>query len=192
MKNRKLHIPDSTMAEDDRIFSVIGYDRPRGTSYPAAWLAIRRRAGRDPAFARRVNAAIIKFVPKPRRKTGWDTSERSLKKITDDDLAVFKRQFGKKSEPNAPHGRRLYIREFAKPIEKFTLDDLRHLEKPNRHARNYLCALWHLLTKAEQRRVELMNPFALEATGGEVVDWDVYFASRLSRLLNRKIRPPKK
>ena len=192
MKIQQFQIPDSTMDEDDRIFSVIGYTRPRGTSYPVAWLAIRRRVGRDKAFARRVRTAIRKFVPKNRRKTnGWDSTERSLQKITDDDLAVFKRQFGKHCTPNARRSRKRYAKEFGKPIEKFTLDDLRHLAKANRHARNYLGALWHLLTKAEQRRVELMNPFALEATGGEVIDWDVYFASRLSKLLKRKIHPPK-
>ncbi len=52
------------MAEDDRIFPTIGYDRPRGTSYAAAWLKIRRRAGRDKAFARQVRAAIEKFIRK--------------------------------------------------------------------------------------------------------------------------------
>jgi len=192
MKNLKLKIPDSTMAEDDRIFPAIGYERPRGTSYAAAWRIIEKRAGTDTAFARRVRAAIRKFVPKNRRKTGWDSTERSLNKITSEDLAVFKRQFGKHCTPTARRSRRRYAQEFANPIEEFTLNDLRHLAKPNRHARNYLGKVWHLLTKAEQRRVELMNPFALEATGGEVIDWDVYFASRLSRLLKRKIHPPKK
>jgi alkanesulfonate monooxygenase SsuD/methylene tetrahydromethanopterin reductase-like flavin-dependent oxidoreductase (luciferase family) len=192
MKIHKFQIPDSTMHEDDRIFLAIGFNRPRQTSYAEAWRIFAARAGRDPAFARLVRAAINKFVSKTRRKTGWDSTERSLNKITSEDLAVFKRQFGKHCKPTARRSRRRYAQEFAKPIEQFTLDDLRQMAKPNGDARNYLGKVWHLLTKAEQRRVELMNPFALEATGGEVIDWDVYFASRLSRLLKRKIHPPKK
>ena len=67
MKNPKFHIPDSSMHEDDHIFSVLGYERPRQTSYAEAWRKIKRRAGREPAFARRVRAAIRKFIPKTRR-----------------------------------------------------------------------------------------------------------------------------
>ena len=191
MKNPKLQIPDSTVAEDEKIFQAIAYERPRQTSYAEAWRNIRRRAGDDPAFARRVRAAIIKFVPKTRWKTGWDKSERSLQKITSDDLAVFKRQFGKKCSANARRGRRLYISEFKKPIEHFTLDDLRHLAKPNRHARNYLGAVWRLLTAKEKLKVELTDDFYFVA-GGEIVDADVFYSAKLSKLLKRKIHPPKK
>jgi hypothetical protein len=63
----KIQIPETSMAEDDRIFLAVNYDRPRGTSYPAAWAKIQRRANRDSGFAKRVRAAINKHVPKDRR-----------------------------------------------------------------------------------------------------------------------------
>lgn len=159
MKNLKIHIPDSSMDEDDKIFQTLNYIRPRETSYAEAWRKIAERAGREPAFARRVRSAIAKFVPKTRRKTGSNTSARELQKITTDDLTMFKRQFGKNCSINARRGRRRYTRMFGKPIEEFTLTDLRHLAKPNRHARNYLGALWNQLSAKEKLKVELTAEF---------------------------------
>ena len=180
------------MNEDDRIFLAIGYDRTRGTSYPAAWLAIRRRAGRDAVFARRVNAAIAKFVSKNRlRTTGWDSTARSLQKITVEDLEIFKQQFGKHCKPTARRSRKRYAQEFAKPIEEFTVTDLRHLAKPNRDASRYIGAVWNLLTAKEKLKVELTDDFYFVA-GGEIVDADVFYSAKLSKLLGRKIHPPKK
>jgi hypothetical protein len=192
MKIQKFRIPDSSMHEDDQIFSAIGYERPRGTSYAEAWQNIQRQAGDDPAFARLVRAAIRKFVPKTRRKsTGWDSTERSLNKITSEDLAVFKRQFGKNCSVNARRGRRRYTREFGKPIEEFTVTDLRHLAKPNRFASRYFGAVWNLLTAKEKLKVELTNDFYFVA-GGDIVAADVFYSAKLSKLLKRKIHPPKK
>lgn len=56
MKNLKIHIPDSSMDEDDKIFQTLNYIRPRETSYAEAWRKIAERAGREPAFARRVRS----------------------------------------------------------------------------------------------------------------------------------------
>ena len=192
MKNSQIQIPDSSLAEDDRIFLAVGYDHPRGTSYIAAWEKIQRRTGRDRVFARRVRAAIGKNVPKNRHKLRWGDTIRRQAKITEADVLEFHRQFGKNCKPKARQSRRRYAREFGKPIEAFTVADLRHLAKPNRNARNYLGAIWNQLTEAEQLRVENMTEFSLLATGGEVVDWNGYFAERLSKLLKRKIYPPKK
>ena len=192
MKIQKFQIPDTSMNEDDKIFKSIAYDRPRETSYAEAWRNIQRQAGDDPVFARRVRSAISKFVPKSRRKTtGWDSTDRSLQKITDDDLAVFKRQFGKQCSANARRGRRRYTREFGKPIEQFTLDDLRHLAKPNRFASRYIGAVWNLLTAKEKLKVELTNDFYFVA-GGDIMDADLFYSAKLSKLLKRKIHPPKK
>jgi hypothetical protein len=187
----KIQIPDTSMAEDDLIFLAAGYDRPRGTSYPAAWAKIQRRANRDSGFAKRVRAAINKHVPRNRQKIRWNKSERRRQKITKEDLLEFRRAFGKNGAPVAGRARKLYTREFGKPPEKFNLADLRHLARPNRHAREYIGAAWSLLTDAEKLRVENTPEFYFVA-GGEIVDADLFYAAKLSRLLKRKIHPTKK
>jgi hypothetical protein len=192
MKNSSITIPDTTADEDDRIFQAVGYKRPLLVSYIAAWWKIQRRTKRDPAFAKLVEAAIGKFVPKKRHRRRRGDTIRQQEKINEADLFEFKRDFGKKCKPMARRSRKRYAQEFGKPIEEFTVADLRHIAKPNRNARNYLGAVWNLLTKPEQYRVENMTEFKLLATGGEVVDWDGYFSERLSKLLKRKIHPPKK
>ena len=111
--------------------------------------------------------------------------------IDEKDLADFKRQFGKNCAQVARRGRRLYLREFGKPPENFTLDDLHHLAKPNRQARNYLGTLWNQLTAEEQLKVELTDEFYFVA-GGDIVNADVFYSSKLSKLLKRKIHPTMK
>lgn len=69
-----IHIPDSTLAEDDLIYQMIGYDRPRGTSYAGAWLKILSRTRRNQSYRRRVRAAINRNVPMNRRKLPGQTA----------------------------------------------------------------------------------------------------------------------
>ena len=102
--------------------------------------------------------------------------------ITEADLTEFKRAFGRNCARKARPARRRYIAEFGKRPERFTLDDLRHLAKPNRFARRFLGRFWNNLTTEEKRRVENAPEFAFVAAG-EVVDWDAFYAERLRRLL---------
>jgi hypothetical protein len=106
-------------------------------------------------------------------------------------LLEFRRAFGKTCAPKARRARKIYSREFAKLPEKFTIADLRHLAKPNRHARHYIGSAWPLLTDAEKLRVENTPEFYFVA-GGEIVNADLFYAAKLSRLLKRKIHPAKK
>lgn len=106
-------------------------------------------------------------------------------------LKKFRKDFGKNCARHRQWARKIYTPEFGKPPEEFTLDDYRHLAKPNRYARFYLGKLWNQLTSAEKLRVENMNPFLFVA-GGEIVDPEVFYAAKLSRLLTRKFHPKKK
>jgi hypothetical protein len=62
------------------------------------------------------------------------------------------------------------------------------LAKPNPFARQYLGALWNQLTEDEKFQVEDMSEFAFVAAG-DVYDWPLFYAERLTRLLKRKFKP---
>jgi hypothetical protein len=65
--NAKSIMPDWTMAEADRIFAALEYHRPRGVTYPEAWVELQNRAFEWTPFRDALNAAVAKFIPKARR-----------------------------------------------------------------------------------------------------------------------------
>ena len=186
VKNRN---PDHFITPDEAVFlaGVAAYNHELFWQYREK----PRYAGQGGEYIGFIRAKLNQMAEKYEGILRTRGFAENLLTVTEASLKKFCKDFGNNCTPNRQRARKIYTREFGKPPEQFTIEDLRLMARPNRFARRYLGSLWRGLTEAEQRRVEEMPELALVAPG-EVVDWDAFYAARLSRLLKRKIKAPVK